>query len=102
MDTNKRQRTDDQDQGQGRHVSTHTSPAAAPSAARTPKLKLCAELATKPGTRYCREEELLVLVLMLSKKMWSPVLTFEVMAAQISTATGSRSRWRMVTGRQPM
>jgi hypothetical protein len=57
MNTNKRQRTDDQ----GRHALTHIIPAA--SSARTLKLRLCAELAIKLGTRYCSEEELLTLML---------------------------------------
>jgi hypothetical protein len=54
MNTNKRQRNDDQD----RHVPTRASPVAV----RTLKLKLCAELASKLGTRYCNEEELLMLM----------------------------------------
>jgi hypothetical protein len=76
MITNKRQRTD-----QGHHVPTHTNPAAALSAARTPKLSLSAELATKLGTRYCNEEELLMLLLK------NPSVCSKIMVPTISRAT---------------
>jgi hypothetical protein len=122
----KRQRIDDQC---GHHAPTHASPAAASVATRTPKLKLCAELATKLGTRYCSEGKLLMLMLankiysrtdegglelcldsgklatmlsafspnfreeevvtlMLSEKLCSRVLTFEVRAGQMGDLNG--------------
>jgi hypothetical protein len=81
---NKRQRTDEE----------QVSPALAPppsTTARVPKLRLANELATKLGTRHCTENELVRL--MLSQKMCSRVLTFEVKA----TLVGDLNEWMTIT-----
>jgi hypothetical protein len=55
------------------------------------KLRLSDELVTKLGTRYCNDNELVTL--MLSQKMCSRVLTFEVKA----TLMGDLNEWMMIT-----
>jgi hypothetical protein len=82
MNNNKRQRTDEED----------ASPAPSPATtARVPKLRLSDELAIKLGTRYCTDNELVTL--MLSQKMCSRVLTFEVKA----TLMGDLNEWMTIT-----
>jgi hypothetical protein len=81
---NKRQRTDVE----------QVSPALAPppsTTARVPKLRLSDELATKLGTRYCTDNELVTL--MLSQKMCSRVSSFEVKA----TLMGDLNKWMTIT-----
>jgi hypothetical protein len=56
-----------------------------------PKLRLSDELAAKLGTRYCTDNELVTL--MLSQKMCSRVLTFEVKA----TLVGDLNKWMTIT-----
>jgi hypothetical protein len=83
MKNNKRQRTDDKEEA---------SPALSPPAtARIPKLRLSDDLTIKLGTRYCTDNELVML--MLSQKMCSRVLTFEVKA----TLMGDLNEWMTIT-----
>jgi hypothetical protein len=82
MNINKRQRTDEED-GRPAPLSSTT--------VRVPKLRLSDELATKLGTRYCTDNELVTL--MLSQKMCSRVSTFEVKA----TLMGDLNEWMTIT-----
>jgi hypothetical protein len=77
--SNKRRRTDDHE--------THVAPG---SPSRISQLRLSAELATKLGTRYCNEEELVPL--MLSHNICSHVSTFEVKA----TLMGDLNKWMSI------
>jgi hypothetical protein len=79
---NKRQRTDEE---------AISSAPPSPATARVPKLRLSDELATKLGTRYCTDNELVTL--MLSQKMCSRVSTFEVKA----TLMGDLNEWMAIT-----
>jgi hypothetical protein len=82
MNNNKRQRTGEEEI---RPVpSSFTT-------ARVPKLRLSDELATKLGTRYCTDNELVTL--MLSQKVCSRVSTFEVKA----TLMGDLNEWMTIT-----
>jgi hypothetical protein len=82
MNNNKRQRTDEK----------CASPAPSSSTtARVPKLRLSDELAIKLGTCYCTDNELVTL--MLSQKMCSRALTFEVKA----TLMGDLNEWMTIT-----
>jgi hypothetical protein len=82
MNNNKRQRTDEEQAGPAAPAST---------TARVPKLRLSDELATKLGTRYCTDNELVTL--MLSQKMCSRASTFEVKA----TLMGDLNEWMAIT-----
>jgi hypothetical protein len=82
MNNSKRQRTDEEQAGPAAHAST---------TARVPKLRLSDALAAKLGTRYCTDNELVTL--MLSQKMCSRVLTFEVKA----TLMGDLNEWMTIT-----
>jgi hypothetical protein len=82
MNNNKRQRTDEEE------AVPAPSP---PTTARVPKLRLSDELATKLGTRYCTDNELVRL--MLSQEMCSRVSTFEVKA----TLMGDLNEWMTIT-----
>jgi hypothetical protein len=82
MNNNKRQRTDEDEVSPEPLSSTTT---------RVPKLRLSDELATKLGTRHCTDNELVAL--MLSQKMCSRVLTFEVKA----TLMGDLNEWMTIT-----
>jgi hypothetical protein len=59
-------------------------------AARTPQLRFCAELATLLGTRYCKEEDLLPLI--LSRGLITRVSTFQVKATQM----GDLNEWMSI------
>jgi hypothetical protein len=79
---NKRQRTDEEE--------VRPTPSSG-TTARSPKLRLSDELTIKLGTRYCTDNELVTL--MLSQKMCSRVLTFEVKA----TLIGDLNEWMTIT-----
>ena len=82
MNNNKRQRTDEEE--------VRPTPSSG-TTARAPKLRLSDELTIKLGTRYCTDNELVTL--MLSQKMCSRVLTFEVKA----TLIGDLNEWMTIT-----
>jgi hypothetical protein len=83
MNNNKRQRTDEE--------GARPAPASITTASRVPKLRLSDELATKLGTRYCTDNEFVAR--MLSQKMCSRVMTFEVKA----TLVGDLNEWMPIT-----
>jgi hypothetical protein len=60
-------------------------------AERAPLLRLSTELAASLGTRYCREED--ILTLLLSHKVCTHVSTFEVKA----TMMGDLNQWMTIT-----